>query len=420
MNETLLNKARLNVVSLNKALINGAVERHGSSAGGGGAPSKHIRFADPAVEAVLMSNGVSSDGVGITKEDAAAVTSIGKWFKGNTVIQSFDEFENFTGVTFLGTPTNQESGGAFYGCTSLKTIKLPSSVTQLRPGAFSGCSSLSNVGYLGNIVVIGIYAFRNSALAGRISLDSCTEIGWGAFNSTQITEVYAPKVQIIVAGSTNFNSTSYGAFANCKKLTKVFIGDTCTTINPYAFYGCEELVECNLPSGLITVSWNTFQNCTKWKGIINLPNLETLGRTAFMGSGVVRVDNLGKITRIESLNNAGTFQNCKGLLSVTLPATLTFLDRQTFSGCSALEFAEVQGNVTEVGYMAFDYCSALRTVIFRAITPPTLGDNAFRGTPVASGTGYIYVPDASVDAYKAATNWSRYQDRIKPLSEYNG
>lgn len=36
MNEMLLNKARLNVVSLNKAQINGDVERHGSSAGGGG------------------------------------------------------------------------------------------------------------------------------------------------------------------------------------------------------------------------------------------------------------------------------------------------------------------------------------------------------------------------------------------------
>ena len=32
--------------------------------------------------------------------------------------------------------------------------------------------------------------------------------------------------------------------------------------------------------------------------------------------------------------------------------------------------------------------------------------------------GKIYVPDNSVDAYKAATNWSQYADRIKPLSEY--
>jgi hypothetical protein len=30
----------------------------------------------------------------------------------------------------------------------------------------------------------------------------------------------------------------------------------------------------------------------------------------------------------------------------------------------------------------------------------------------------IYVPDESVGEYKAHTNWAKYADRIKPLSEY--
>lgn len=30
----------------------------------------------------------------------------------------------------------------------------------------------------------------------------------------------------------------------------------------------------------------------------------------------------------------------------------------------------------------------------------------------------FYVPDESVEAYKAAENWSKYADKIKPLSEY--
>mgnify|MGYP000472681990 CR=1 FL=1 len=30
----------------------------------------------------------------------------------------------------------------------------------------------------------------------------------------------------------------------------------------------------------------------------------------------------------------------------------------------------------------------------------------------------IYVPDDSVEAYKTATNWSNYADRIRPISEY--
>ena len=44
--------------------------------------------------------------------------------------------------------------------------------------------------------------------------------------------------------------------------------------------------------------------------------------------------------------------------------------------------------------------------------------NAFTGTPIASGTGYIYVNDDLVDTYKSATNWTVYKNQIKPISEY--
>lgn len=42
----------------------------------------------------------------------------------------------------------------------------------------------------------------------------------------------------------------------------------------------------------------------------------------------------------------------------------------------------------------------------------------FTNTLIASGTGFIYVPDALVESYKTATNWSTYADQILPLSEY--
>lgn len=39
-------------------------------------------------------------------------------------------------------------------------------------------------------------------------------------------------------------------------------------------------------------------------------------------------------------------------------------------------------------------------------------------TPMKSGTGYIYVPAALVDSYKAATNWSTYADQIRAIEDY--
>ena len=44
--------------------------------------------------------------------------------------------------------------------------------------------------------------------------------------------------------------------------------------------------------------------------------------------------------------------------------------------------------------------------------------NTFNSTPIASGTGYIYVPAALVDNYKAATNWSTYANQIRAIEDY--
>ena len=44
--------------------------------------------------------------------------------------------------------------------------------------------------------------------------------------------------------------------------------------------------------------------------------------------------------------------------------------------------------------------------------------NAFTGTPIASGTGYIYVPAVLIDSYKAATNWSTYAAQFRALEDY--
>ena len=43
---------------------------------------------------------------------------------------------------------------------------------------------------------------------------------------------------------------------------------------------------------------------------------------------------------------------------------------------------------------------------------------AFEGTPIESGTGYIYVPAALIDSYKTATNWTQYADQFRAIEDY--
>ena len=75
----------------------------------------------------------------------------------------------------------------------------------------------------------------------------------------------------------------------------------------------------------------------------------------------------------------------------------------------------VQSSLFALSNMAIYGSAKVNTLIFRSVTPPTLGSNAISGT---SSNLKIYVPDASVVAYKGATNWSAYESKIYPLSEY--
>jgi hypothetical protein len=62
----------------------------------------------------------------------------------------------------------------------------------------------------------------------------------------------------------------------------------------------------------------------------------------------------------------------------------------------------------------------MERLIIKATNPPTLGGGSFYGSTqgaVPPNFDGIYVPDASVAAYKAASNWSVFASYIKPMSE---
>lgn len=91
-----------------------------------------------------------------------------------------------------------------------------------------------------------------------------------------------------------------------------------------------------------------------------------------------------------------------------------------FYQCSKIELLDFP-NVKELNNSAFAQCANLKTIILRNEYVVTLKNtNCFTGTPILTGTGYIYVPDNLVEQYKVATNWSTYAAQIKPLSELEG
>jgi hypothetical protein len=111
------------------------------------------------------------------------------------------------------------------------------------------------------------------------------------------------------------------------------------------------------------------------------------------------------------------FCSCSALTTANFPAA-TSIDTYAFSVCSNLTAANFPV-ATSIGSNAFNGCSKLTALILRNATVGSLNrTNAFTSTPIASGTGYIYVPRALVDSYKAATNWSTYAAQIRAIEDY--
>lgn len=178
------------------------------------------------------------------------------------------------------------------------------------------------------------------------------------------------------------------AFRKCNQLTKVDF-QAATSMGYNAFYQCENLREANLPmAGSIPIE--AFYACRLLQSV-NAPMASVIGRGAFEGCWELSSVNIPAARTISS----DAFRYDRELQKLDLPA-LGYIDSQAFRGCAKL--------------------SAL---IIRSETMATLDNaDAFANTLIASGTGYIYVPAALVDSYKAASNWSTYAAQFRAIEDY--
>lgn len=86
-----------------------------------------------------------------------------------------------------------------------------------------------------------------------------------------------------------------------------------------------------------------------------------------------------------------------------------------FYSCEWLNIVDLP-SITTIDSDAFNGCRNLNALILRSDSVATLSNtNALTGTPIASGKGYIYVPNPLVDSYKSATNWSTFSEQIRGI-----
>lgn len=176
-----------------------------------------------------------------------------------------------------------------------------------------------------------------------------------------------------------------------------YASDEVLSLRTGAFCDCPNLTSVSLPNCTAFNGFRQFANCTSITAL-NLPKLETItnGNQNFASAESLEEINLPSLTTISG--SSATFNGCKNLSTVIMPL---------LSGST-------------IGASCFYNCYYLHTVVLGGETLNPLGNtnafgNAGRNTELS-----IYVPDALVDTYKAATNWTAYADKIKPISELEG
>ena len=338
---------------------------------------------------------------------------------------------NFTGITTI-------PDGRFRNDTSLVLVILPETIVNIGgpnggPYCFQGCTNLESIN-LENIQYLGWYCFQGTSLRS-VNLKSLAATERAAFaNCTKLREV---KISGPITSLQNYsNNVDEGMFCNCTDLKEVSLGNV-TSVSRSTFRNCHSLETVTGIENLRYIGSNAFQDCYKLggftlteartidgqytfsnvqgpdfylgnnvtsigrqvfypggdhypyesemvslSGVVNLPNLTSIGGASFVNTKITEIQNLGTVTSLPSVQISpammGPFAFCRYLETVHLPSTLTSMGARAFSDCYSLTTVVVDGTQTfEVGDNAFYSCSSLTFEGFPWSRISHLGQHAF-------------------------------------------
>ena len=127
--------------------------------------------------------------------------------------------------------------------------------------------------------------------------------------------------------------------------------------------------------------------------------VDTIGYSAFIDcTGLISVTIPNSVTSISQ----DAFNDCTGLTSVTIPNSVTKIGNYAFKDCTSLASITIPNSVTSIGDNAFSSCSGLTSVTCEATRPPTLGN---KDTFKNIATDTCTVPVGTVEVY-GKSDWA--------------
>ncbi|MBR3148828.1 MAG: leucine-rich repeat protein, partial [Eubacterium sp.] len=272
-------------------------------------------------------------------------------------------------------------GDSFFGCTSLKEITIPDSVTFI--GSFSGDTSLTKVNFGKGLKVIDDYAFNGCTALKNLSLPN------------------------------GLRYIGDNAFIGCSSLTSVTIPETVENIGAFSFKGCTALDNIVIPEKAISIGVSAFVDTAYYNKESNWIFYHTAGqfmKQLYIGKHLIlsimfyvsssevpsfNYTETGDVLPIKNgtitIADCANHENISGYVSgansdysskypkvttVIIPDSVKHIGAASFTRIDTLENVTLPASLEEIGNYAFYQCKLNANMkIPRSVTH--VGQDAF-------------------------------------------
>lgn len=256
-----------------------------------------------------------------------ATTGTIKKYNGNDAVVNIPSEINGTPVTTIGNAAFRDS--------SVTSVTIPASVTEIGANAFAGCTNLTSVTYGGDWSNLTIQS-GNPAVEDAAK-DAANEQLFDfefILNNTAVVVISYKGTAADVTIPSRYKGKPVTvidpvAFYNNSAVTSVTIPDSVTAIPDYAFGFCSQLTNISIPNSVTFIGFSAFNSCTSLKSITLPSSLSTIQSYAFYNCGNLKTIRIP--VSVTSIGNCA-FDVCPSLMTVTYPGSKTQWDDDITKG----------------------------------------------------------------------------------------
>lgn len=247
-----------------------------------------------------------------------ATTGTIKKYNGNDAVVNIPSEINGTPVTTIGNAAFRDS--------SVTSVTIPASVTEIGANAFAGCTNLTSVTYGGDWSNLTIQS-GNPAVedaAKDAANEQLFDFEFIPNNTAVIVKKYNGTAADVTIPShykgKPVTMIDHAAFHD-SAVTSVTIPDSVTSIPDDAFAFCSQLTNISIPNSVTFIGFSAFNSCTSLKSITLPSSLSTIQSSAFY--------------------------NCGNLETIRIPVSVTFIGNYAFAGCPSSMTVTYPGSKTQ-------------------------------------------------------------------------